>query len=149
MERFNTSAASTIRSRRREKRAMKKPLLLPALIMLVASTPAWAKKIPPRPFQLRDAVLLNGAQISEGTYELTCETHGSAARVSLWKDAEFVATAHGVWVKNGAKYTEDAALLRVNSDGTKSLIEIRIAGAARSIVIDHNDLTVHYSAIKP
>jgi hypothetical protein len=38
-------------------------------------------------------------------------------------------------VKNGAKYTEDAVLLRVNSDGTRTLIEIRLAGLAKTIVL--------------
>jgi hypothetical protein len=128
---------------------MKKALLLPTLILLLASTPIWAKKNSPRPFMLRDVVILNGAQVPAGTYELTWETHGSTARVTLWKDGQFVATAQGGWVKNGVKFTEDAALLRVNSDGTKSLIEIRIAGAARAIVFDHTEVTVHYSAMQP
>ena len=83
-----------------------------------------------------------------GTYELTWETHGSTARVTLWKDGQFVLTAPGVSVKNGVKYTEDAALLRVNSDGTKSLIELRIAGVARAIVFAQSDFTIHYSAMQ-
>jgi hypothetical protein len=128
---------------------MKKALLLPALILLLTSTAVWAKKNPPRPFMLRDLVFLNGAQVPAGTYELTWETYGSTARATLWKDGQFVVSAPGAWVKNGVKFTEDAALLRVNSDGTRSLIEIRIAGAARAIVFDHSDATVHYSAMKP
>jgi hypothetical protein len=128
---------------------MKKALLLPNLILLLAGTAVWAKKNPPRPFLLRDVVILNGAQVAAGTYELTWEAHGSTARVTLWKGGQFVATAPGVWVKNGVKYTEDQALLRVNSDGTKSLIEIRIAGAARTIVFANTEVTVHYSAMQP
>ena len=128
---------------------MKKVLLLPGLILLIAGTSVWAKKIPPRPFQLRDVVFLNGAQVPAGTYELTWENHGTTVRVTLSKDGQFFATAPGAWVKNGAKYTEDASLLRVNSDGTKSLIEIRIAGAARAIVFSQTDVAVHYSAMKP
>jgi hypothetical protein len=60
-----------------------------------------------------------------------------------------VATAPAVWAKNGVKYGVDEALLRVNSDGSKSLIEIRIAGAPRAIVFMNTDATVHYSAMKP
>ena len=128
---------------------MKKVLLLPTLMLLLGGAPTWAKKNPPRPFQLRDVVILNGAQVPAGTYELTWETQGSTARVTLWKEGQFVATAHGAFVKNGVKFTEDEALLRVNSDGTKTLIEIRIAGAARSIVFNQTDVPVHYSAMKP
>ena len=149
MEKSKTLAASTIRLRRLEERAMKRALLLPVMILLLVNTPVWAKKNPPRPFRLRDAVILNGAQVPPGTYELTWETRSSTARVTLWKDGQFVATAPGAWVKNGVKYREDEALLRVNSDGTKSLIEIRIAGAARAIVFDQPQVTIGYSAKQP
>jgi hypothetical protein len=128
---------------------MKKALLLPVVILLFANTPVVAKKNPPRPFRLREVVVLNGAQIPPGGYDLTWETHNSAARVTLWKDGQFVATAPGAWVKNGVKYAEDEALVRVNSDGTKSLIEIRIAGTGRAIVFDQPEVTIGYSAKQP
>ena len=118
------------------------------IVLLFASGPVWAKKNPPRLFSLPFVVILNGAQIPAGTYELTWETHGSAARATLWKGGQFVATAPGAWVKNGVRYTEDAALLLVNSEGSKSLAEIRIAGAAGAIVFDETGNTVHYSATK-
>jgi hypothetical protein len=118
------------------------------VVLLLASSPVWAKKNPPRPFSLPFVVTLNGAQVPAGTYELTWETNGSAARATLWKDGRFVATAPGAWVKSGGRYSEDAALLRVDSEGSKSLVEIRIAGAAGAIVFDPTGNTVHYSATK-
>jgi hypothetical protein len=118
------------------------------IVLLFASSPVWAKKNPPRPFSLPFVVILNGAQVPAGTYELTWETNGSAARATLWKDGRFVATAPGAWVKSGVRYSEDAALLRVDSEGSKSLVEIRIAGAAGAIVFDPTGNTVHYSATK-
>ena len=127
---------------------MKKVLLLPALMLLLGGTPAWAKKNPPRPFMLGEVILMNGAEIPAGTYQLAMETKGSTVHVTLWKDGQIIATAPGVWAKNGIKYKEDQALLFVNSDGTKSLIEIRIAGTARSIVLVHPEATVHYTALK-
>ena len=126
-----------------------KASVVTVLVLLVASFPASAKKIPPRPFQLRDVVFLNGAEVPAGKYELTWEPRGSTVRVTLWKGGLFVATAEGAFVKNGVRFTEDEALLRVNSDGTRSLIEIRIAGAARAIVFNHPDFTVRYTAMKP
>jgi hypothetical protein len=128
---------------------MKNSLLLANLILLIVSAPVWAKRNPPRPFIMRDAVYLNGAQIPAGAYQLTWEAHGSNARVTLWKDGLFVATAPGVWAKNGVKYAEDEALLRVNSDGTKSLIEFRIAGAARAIVFTQAEVPARYASIRP
>lgn len=119
------------------------------LLSLAASLPVLAKKNLPRLFQLRDAVTLNGAQVPPGIYELTWETHGTSTRVTLRKNGVFVATAQGVLVKDGVKSSEDQAMLLVNPDGSRSLIEIRIAGAARAIVFNQTDSTVHYSAMKP
>lgn len=126
--------------------AVKKVVLLPFLVLLLASNPVRARKNPSRPFQLPVVVTLNGARVPAGIYELTCETHGSAARVTLWKDGRFVATAPGAWIKNGVTYSEDQVLLRVNSDGTKSLIEIRIAGATRAIVLSDTNVIPYAAA---
>ena len=127
---------------------MKKIVLPMALVLLVATTPVWGKKNPPHPFSFPYEVSLNGAQVPAGTYELTWETQGSGARATLWKDGQFVATASGAWVKSGVKYSEDEALIRVNSEGSRSLAEIRIGGTARAIVFDPAGNTVHYSATK-
>jgi hypothetical protein len=125
-----------------------KVVALAILLLLGASVPAQAKKVPPRPFFLRTPVTLNGAEIQEGLYELTLESGDSVVRVTLWRDGQFVATAPGIWVKNGAKYTEDSALLRVNSDGSRSLIEIRLAGTAKTIVLNRPDAATRVSAKK-
>jgi hypothetical protein len=116
------------------------------LILLVASFPILARKYPPHPIYLHAAVTLNGAMVPEGIYGLTWDSKSSAVRVTLWKDGQFIATASGVWVKSGAKYTEDAVLLRVNRDGSRSLIEIRLAGIAKTIVLDVPDSIVHLSS---
>jgi hypothetical protein len=61
-----------------------------------------------------------------------------------------VATAPGAWVETRIKYPEDEALFSVNREGSKSLMEIRFAGAARAIVFDHTDVdvTVDCSALR-
>jgi hypothetical protein len=118
------------------------------LVFVCASIPAQAKKNPPRPFQLREEVILNGAQVPAGLYELIWETQGSKARVTLQKDGKFIATAAGIFVNSGIKYIQDAAVLRENPDGSESLIEIRIAGLAKAIVLNSSDTIVHYSILK-
>jgi hypothetical protein len=112
-----------------------KTVILSALF-LMTSLSALAKVIPPRPFYLDRDVTVNGALVPMGTYTLTVESKGSSARATLWKEGRFVATAHGAWVRHGVKYVEDAVLLRVNADGTRSLTEIRLAGKKETIVID-------------
>jgi hypothetical protein len=125
-----------------------KSLIFVTLILLAASIPALAKKNPPRLFQLREDVILNGAQVPAGLYVLIWETQGAKARVTLQKEGKFVATAEGNFVKSGMKFPQDAAVLSENPDGTKSLIEIRIAGSSNSIVLNSSDATVHYSVLK-
>ena len=105
------------------------------VILLLISFSAYAKTSR-RPFFLRATVTMNGAEVPAGTYELSWESQDSKVRVTLWKDGQFFATAQGAWVKNGVQYPSDAALLRVNSDGSRSLMEIRLAGEKKSIVLD-------------
>jgi hypothetical protein len=110
-------------------------VVLTALI-LIAGIINGAKVIPPRPFHLDRDVTINGAAVPQGMYTLAVESQGALARATLLRDGRFVATAQGIWVKHGIKYAEDAVLLRVNPDGTRSLIEIRLKGSQKSIVIE-------------
>jgi len=105
------------------------------VILLLVSFPARAKNSR-RPFFLQTAVTMNGAEVPAGIYELSWESQNSKVRVTLWKGGQFFATAQGTWVKNGVQYPGDAALLRVNPDGSRSLMEIRLAGEKRSIVLE-------------
>jgi len=107
------------------------------VILLLISFSAYAKTSR-RPFSLRTTVTMNGAEVPAGVYELSWESQNSIVRVTLWKDGQFFATAQGAWVKNGVQYPSDAALLRVNSDGSRTLMEIRLAGEKKSIVLDRN-----------
>src|ERR1700680_1969754 len=89
-------------------------------ILLLVSFSAYAKTLR-HPFFLQTTVSMNGAEIPAGIYELSWESQNSKVRVTLWKEGQFFATAQGTWVKSGVQYPRDAALLRVNSDGSRSL----------------------------
>lgn len=123
-----------------------KRIAVALLILLTVNCPAWARKNPSRPFFLQTDAVMNGVEIPAGLYELTWEVHNSIARVTLWKEGKFFVTAQGAWVKNGSKYPEDAALLRVNSDGSRSLIEIRLGGTERAIVLQSPQAAVRVQA---
>jgi hypothetical protein len=125
-----------------------KAATLAAFILLTASIPTLAKKYPPRPFELSQTVFLNGAEVPAGVYSLIWETNGTHARITLEKNGNFVATAEGSFVKSGFKSNQDAAVLLVNPDGSKSLMEIRIADSAKAIVLKSGGEVVHYSAAK-
>ena len=102
------------------------------LILIAASLPIYASNS--RPFILRSSITINGAVIPAGDYQLSWESHSSTVNVTFSKDGQFVAGIQGEWVKHGIKYAGDAALLRVNSDGSRSLVEIRLAGTKKTIV---------------
>jgi hypothetical protein len=104
--------------------------------ILIGGVSAYAKLIPIRPFFLDRGITLNGVEIPPGMYTLSLETQGSSVVASLWREDKFIANARGTWVKHGVKYTQNAALLRINSDGTRSLVEIRLAGLAKTIMFD-------------
>jgi hypothetical protein len=124
-----------------------KAAALTFLMALVFNPPALAKKNPDRPFFfLPSPVTVNGAEIPTGMYQLTLMTSNSSVHVELWKDGKFVATARGTWVKNGVKFKDNTILLRVNPDGSRSLIELRLAGVARTIVLNtSSDAIVQYT----
>ena len=104
------------------------------MLLLFVSSSAYAKNAR-RPFVLQTTVNMNGAEVPAGAYELSWDSQSSKVQVTLWKDGQFFATAQGNWVKSAVLYTGDAALLRVNPDGSRSLMEIRIAGVKKSIVL--------------
>lgn len=123
-----------------------KVFALAILVLLGTGWVARAAKAPARPFYVPRAVSIDGAEIPQGMYQLTVEENKAGVHVQLWKDGRFVASGHGAWVKSGVKYKENAVLLRVNPDGSRSLIEIRLAGASRSIVLSGADAKIEASA---
>jgi hypothetical protein len=114
-------------------------------MILVTSMSVCAKVIPSRPLFLARDITVNGAKVPQGTYTLALESHGEYVSATLWKEGRFIAAAHGTWVKHSIKYHADAVLLRVNSDGTRSLMEIRLAGSAKTVVIDSESPVLHVS----
>lgn len=94
-----------------------------------------AKKTPGQPLYVPGPVTLEGAEVPQGMYELVLDNNNSGVHVELWKGGRFVASGRGAVVKSGVRYAQNALLLRVNPDGSRSLIEIRLAGTAKSIVL--------------
>ena len=102
------------------------------LFLMVAG--ASAGPVKSRLFSISVPIIVNGAEIPAGIYTLECESSESTAFVTFSKDGTFIAGGKGTWVKQGVKYVEDAVLLRVNANGSRSLQEIRLAGSNRTIV---------------
>jgi hypothetical protein len=114
-----------------------------AALILIAGLAGYAKMNPPRHLFLDRDITVNGVSVPRGMYTLSLETHGVSVHAALWKDGRFIASARGTWVRHGIKYTQDAVLLQVNADGTRSLLEIRLAGSAKTIVLDNESPVLH------
>jgi hypothetical protein len=127
---------------------MKLRTVVPAIaFLLLAGFPVWAKKNS-KLFYMGVVATMNGAEIPVGIYDLRWESEKPGVRVTLWKNGQFFATAKGDWVKHGVKYASDAAVLRVNPDGSHSLIEIRFAGINKTIVLGDVEPIVKIGAKK-
>jgi hypothetical protein len=118
-----------------------------ATLILIAGLSANAKVTPSRPFFLDRDITVNGAMVPQGMYTLALESHGAYVRATLWREGRFIATAHGTWVKHSIKYAADAVLLQVNSDGTRSLLEIRLAGSTKTIVLEGQSPVLQLSPV--
>lgn len=115
---------------------MKLKALMLAVALSVGYVSAYAKLIPLRPLFLDRGITLNGVEVPRGMYSLSIDAQGSSVTATLLNEGKFVACGHGSWVKHGVKYTQDAVLLRVNPDGSRSLVEIRLSGLNKTIVFD-------------
>ncbi|MBZ5643715.1 MAG: hypothetical protein LAO19_13215 [Acidobacteriia bacterium] len=91
-------------------------------------------------------ILVNGVQVPAGIYSVSLETHDSTALVTISKDGKFVAGSKGNWVKQGEKFADNAVLLRVNSDGSRSLVELRLSGTKETIVF--TDPVINVDSLK-
>ena len=87
-----------------------------------------------RLFSIPLPIIVNGAEVAAGVYTVDWESREATAMVTFTKDGRFIAGEKGTWVKQGVKSAEDAVLLRVNPNGSRSLVEIRLAGFKKTIV---------------
>jgi hypothetical protein len=100
-------------------------------LFLFVSLPAFANN-----FHTVDSVVTpNGTQIPAGVYEVTYKSHSPTATVTFKQGGRVVATLDGKWVDRDLKYDNDALVYDTNSDGTRTLIEIRFAGKKQALVL--------------
>ncbi len=77
---------------------------------------------------------VNGARLPVGDLVITWESYVPDAIVKFEKDGSVIGTIDGKWEKRDVKYGDDAIVYRKNSDGTRTLIEIRFAGMSQALV---------------
>jgi hypothetical protein len=69
-----------------------------------------------------------------GDLVVTWESYVPDAIVKFEKDGSVIGTIDGKWEKRDVKYGDDAIVYRKNSDGTRTLLEIRFAGMSQALV---------------
>jgi hypothetical protein len=87
-----------------------------------------------RPFTLNSPVTLNGTRTPPGDYIISWESSLDDASVKLLHNDLLVASANGRWVRRDVKYPRDAYVYRRNTDGSRTLVEIRFGGTRQALV---------------
>ena len=77
---------------------------------------------------------MGSAKVEPGNYKVTWATAASDSAVSLMQGKKVVATAQGKWVKRDAKYDSTSVVYSQNTDGSRSISEIRFAGSDEVLV---------------
>ena len=77
---------------------------------------------------------VNGSRLPVGDLVVTWESYLPDAIVKFEKDGSVIGTTDGKWEKRDVKYGDDAIVYRRNSDGTRTLLEIRFTGMSQALV---------------
>ncbi len=96
------------------------------LVLLLAAG-AWAGSSSGS-LSVADPVSVAGKQLAPGDYKVKWEGTGSNVEVSILRGKEVVATAPAHIQELSQESRSNAAVVRKNSDGSKSMTEIRFGG---------------------
>jgi hypothetical protein len=110
--------------------------LAPVLVIFVlTAASAFAKNDKnERRLTLNHAVSVNGTTIPAGTYKVAWVSHSPEATVTFLNGQKAVATSAATWVDRGTPYQDDAVVYSADSDGSRSIVEIRFKGMSKALV---------------
>lgn len=120
--------------------------VLTLFTMLVTGFPALAANDPTRLLLLQTPVTVNGVEIPKGVYEFAVDSEKSNATITVKKQGRIVATAPATLVKSGVTYKKNVVMLSVNSDGSRALYEIRLAGSSQAIMLEDSATVAQLNA---
>jgi len=87
-----------------------------------------------RTFTFPFRLTVNGTQMPVGDFVISWDYIPDAI-VKFEKDGSVLGTTEGKWVRRGAKYEDNAVVWTgKNSDGSRTLLEIRFAGMSQALV---------------
>jgi hypothetical protein len=106
--------------------------LLLGLALLLATSSFAANK---GSLQVTDPVTVNGKQIGAGDYTVKWDGNGPNVELNILRGKSVVATVPARMVDLDRTQSRDSALTVLNSDGQKSLNEIRFSGKKYALAI--------------
>ena len=87
-----------------------------------------------RSLTLSSGLTVNGAHLPVGDFVVTWESYVPDAIVRFERDGSVIGRTEGKWEKRSVKYENDAIVYRKNSDGSRTLLELRFAGMSQALV---------------
>ena len=91
--------------------------------------------------QVQDPVTVSGKQLPAGDYQLKWNGKGPNVELNILKDNKVVATVPARLVDINQSASSDAAVVRKNEDGSRSLSEIRFSGKKYALAIGEEAAT--------
>ncbi len=114
-----------------------KSLLLGMALLLATGAFAASKGS----LQVQDPVTVSGKQLPAGDYQLKWDGKGPNVELSILKGNKVVATVPARLVDINQSASSDAAVVRKNEDGSRSLSEIRFSGKKYALAIGEEAAT--------
>ena len=109
-----------------------KSLLVGLALLLATSAFAAANK---GSMQLLDPVTVSGKQLPAGDYSVKWDGNGPNVEVNILKGNKVVATIPARVIDLSQKPERDAAVVRNNDDGSRSLAEIHFGGKTYGLAV--------------
>jgi hypothetical protein len=114
-----------------------KGLVLGLAVLLATSALASNKGT----LQLTDAAVVSGKQLPAGDYSVKWEGSGSNVQLSIMQGKNVVVTTAARVVDLSQSADSDAAVLRSNADGSRSLTEVRFGGKKFALAIGEETMS--------
>jgi len=118
-----------------------KSVVLGLAVLLASSAFASSKGS----LQLTDNTTIGGTQLKAGEYQVKWDGTGTNVQVSVLKGSKVLATVPAHVIDLSDKPSNDAAVVKKNSDGTSSLAEIHFSGKKQALAIG-DDTSANYGS---
>jgi len=82
-----------------------------------------------------DNCMVAGKQLTKGDYKVSWEGNGPDVQLNIMKGKEVVATVPAHMTELNSNAQSDSAILSANTDGSKTLSEIRFAGKKYALAL--------------